>query len=169
MKYIFLKICFLFICISCTNSNITIDHLFINQGKYYLQDSNNPYSGKVVTKFENGNISNVIELKNGIPNGKWIAYGYKNEIVQEGMYTPIEINSLDTLFTNLNIGRLNVCHTKEGSKEFTDVFLITNNSYKTKERDIKTYVSQYLKNHLIIPKEDSIYEIICLKGELESQ
>ncbi|MGF6928963.1 hypothetical protein QFZ48_004463 [Chitinophaga sp. W2I13] len=65
------------------------------------QKDNKPFSGIAVIKFDNGKVSNSIHFKNGIPDGKWTAYGYQGEIVQEGKYTPIPIDNSNELFENI--------------------------------------------------------------------
>jgi antitoxin component YwqK of YwqJK toxin-antitoxin module len=83
MRILLLSSLFIFLRLGCSSSRVNIDRLQIRQGKYYLINSSKLYNGKVVFKHDNGNVSNIIEIKEGVPDGKWIAYGYKKEIVQE--------------------------------------------------------------------------------------
>ena len=165
MRSLFIFSFFVFITWSCSSPKIAIDKLIMKQGKYYSINSKNPYAGKVISKFDNGNIASIIEMKNGVPNGKWVAYGYKNEVVQEGSYNPIDVSN-DALLMNSTISRLNVCTTKEGAIEFTDIFLVTDTPDK-KVENIKAQVSTFLKSRSIVIKGDSINEIKYVKGELE--
>lgn len=168
MRLLTIIILFAFFIEGCTSSKITIDNLQMIQNKYYLAGTQKPYSGKVISKFDNGDVSSVIEIKEGVPNGKWIAYGYKNEIVQEGSYYPINVSN-ETEFMQDSIKRLNICFTKEGLMEFTDVFLITNEPDKKKGGNINSQIIfTFLKNHSIVIKGDTINEIKYVKGELDN-
>ncbi|WP_116543014.1 toxin-antitoxin system YwqK family antitoxin [Pontibacter virosus] len=141
-----------------------MDQLQERKGTYYLNKK--PFNGKAVSKFDNGNISGFIEFKNGIPNGKWIAYGYAGEIVQEGSFQPIIVNSNNSL-TSDDIKRINLCTTREGAIEFTDVYVIVETNGILDKSRMKANVNAFLKSESISIKGDSINEIKIVKGEID--
>ena len=163
LLYLGLFVTFIF---GCSSRGVTIEDLQIKNNKYYLNNSKTPYSGKVVSKFEDGGISDIVEMKDGIPNGKWVAYGYNKEVIQEGTYCPFDVER-EAEFATSNISRFNVCITKEGSIEFTNVFLITDDTNKVERESLKPQVFLFLKNYIVLFKGDTINEIRYLKGELE--
>lgn len=168
MRLLFSISLFVLLFSGCSSSKVNIDRLQVKQSRYYLPNSSKPYSGKVVFRYENGDVSNVVEIKNGVPDGKWIAYGYKKEIVQEGSYTPIDLRNEVDFFTD-SINRLNVCVTKEGMAEFTDILLITDRPNKKDADDEKKRILAVLKSHSILIKGDTINEIKYVKNELSNQ
>lgn len=154
-----------FILLGCSSTKVSIDNLQVKENRYYLQGKK-PYTGKVISKFDNGSVASVIQIKNGIPDGKWVAYGYKGEIVQEGSYQPVNISE-ENMFKNNNFIRLNVCNTKEGAIEFTDVFVVTE-SIEPNVRDYKNEILAFLKSKSINIKGDSINEVKYVKAELDN-
>lgn len=167
MKLFFIIIFPILILLGCSNSKVNIDGLQIRQGKYYSLNAQKPFSGEAISKFDDGNIASIIELKEGVPNGKWITYGYKQEIIQEGFYHPINVSN-ETEFMKDSIKRLNVCTTKEGEIEFTDIFLITDKNDKKDVGNEKSKITAFLKKRSILIKGDTINEIKYARGELEN-
>jgi hypothetical protein len=151
----------------CSSPKVGLDELKMRQNKYYFGSSQKPYSGKIISKYDNGYISNIIEMKDGIPNGKWVVYGYKKEIIQEGFYNPITVSNEADFFKN-SIKRLNVCTTKEGEVEFKDILIITDASDKKELGDEKSKILAFLRSHSMIVNGDTINEIKYVRGELEN-
>lgn len=166
MKSLFLICVISVLSLGCSDTQIHEDLLQLRQGKYYFQRSSTPYTGKVVSKFDDGNISSIIDVKQGIPNGKWIAYGYQKEIVQEGSYTPIDLSAEPDFFQE-GIYRLNVCVTREGGFEFTEILLLTETPGKKDTTKETVRILNVLKKHAIQLKGDTISKIKYVTGELE--
>ena len=150
---------------SCTSSKELVSDLVLKNDRYYKKKSEQPFTGIAITKFDNGVMSSSTELKNGVPNGKWFAYGYKSEIVQEGKYIPVVTN--EPLFVEKNIKRLNVSFGKEGSYSFTDVYVIVENTLVSDIANLKKDIQQLLQRRNILVNKDSLNEIKIVKGELE--
>ncbi|MES2703500.1 MAG: hypothetical protein V4649_12725 [Bacteroidota bacterium] len=140
---------------SCDQTNISMDKLEWVDELYLVNER--PYTGVVFNKFEDGNISGTITIKNGIPNGGWKALGFDREIVQEGNYQPVEIYK----FSHPNIRRLNLVFGKEGPYNSWDLFIVVKDSDKI-NFDTPFIKSQIQKNYHV----DSITLNIVL-GELE--
>ena len=68
-----LLVCVMFA--SCSSKK-SFEDLYLKDDQYCLKETKSPFTGEVIIRFKSGNISNKIEMKDGIPNGKWISYGY---------------------------------------------------------------------------------------------
>lgn len=167
MKLSLLLCLFMHLLLSCSSSNTSIDCLQIKQSKYFLPNSSKPYTGEVVFKHYNGEVSNIFKIKNGVPDGEWIAYGYKKEIVQKGFFKPIDLSDEIELLHD-SIARLNVCTTKEGEIEFTDILLITDVPNKKSIGNERDKILAVLKKHSIAIKGNAINEIKYVRGELSN-
>ena len=149
---------------SCTQKNVSIDKLQIKENRYCLKNDT-PFTGEAVSNYDNGTIACIIQMKDGVPNGRWVAYGYKGEVVQEGNYQPIsEIN--EELFDNSNIIRLNVRNTKEGIIEFTDVYVVLKSIQTFNIKMHKNQLLSIIKSNSVIIKGDTINEIKYVVAEL---
>ncbi len=151
-------IIWLFLFVSCSNLNIT-DKLELHNG-VYCSTSDVPFSGQLITRFENGNISNVTNFDKGIPSGKWFVYGYKKEIIQNGEYIPVKI--IDQF--KKDVFRINICTTQEGSIKFVDVIVVYNIHPPKKEYFEKALCDTLKKRGFYC---QNVREIKYLKGELE--
>ncbi|HEY8389133.1 MAG TPA: hypothetical protein VIK74_11040 [Parasegetibacter sp.] len=163
-----MKLCFfvasLVILCGCFPSQISLDKLQIEANQYCLKNGK-PYTGKVISHFDNGNVASIIQMKDGVPNGRWIVYGYKREIIQEGNFHPVSTIP-DDIFNNSNIVRLNVCNIKEGINEFTNVYIVANSTGNYNTGQYKRKLLSFLINKSITVKGDSINEIKCVAAEL---
>jgi hypothetical protein len=148
----------------CTPTKVSIDKLQVKESRYYLKNEK-PYTGEVVSSFDNGSIASIIQMKGGVPNGRWVAYGYKGEIVQEGNYQPVHISN-EELFSNSNVVRLNVCNTKEGQIEFTDVYVVSKSIPDINLEQYKHQLLSFLKTKSVTVKGSSINEIKYVVAEL---
>lgn len=155
--------CLLFL--GCSNPVILKDDLEFKEFKYFNKRNDKPFSGTALIKFDNGKVSNSIRFKNGIPDGKWEAYGYQGEIVQEGRYTPVSIDDSDKLFENIK--RISVYFFKEGEFKTNDILIILKKD-NNRSDELRAGVLKYLnfkdKSLLQNAKLDSI---IFVKEELE--
>lgn len=164
---VFIFFCSILILVfGCTSSDVNINRLQIRQNKLYEVGSSNPFTGKVILNHDDGSLSNTFELKNGIPDGKWVAFGYENEIVQEGSYNPIDLSSEPSFFAD-SVKRLNICFTREGDVEFTDIFLVTDVKNKKPIENEKSRILGFLRAHSIAIKGDTINKIEYVVNELE--
>ena len=57
----------------------------VRDGLQYLKGSSDPYTGKVLKSFDNGNWQMELDLKDGMPDGKIVTY-YKNGQKKEESY-----------------------------------------------------------------------------------
>ena len=57
----------------------------VRDGLQYIKGSSDPYTGKVLKSFDNGNWQMELDLKDGMPDGKIITY-YKNGQKKEESY-----------------------------------------------------------------------------------
>jgi hypothetical protein len=163
IKIIFIA---LVVLLGCSPAKVSISKLTLKNSLYYYLQTKQPYTGEVLIKFDNGKTASVINIKNGVPDGRWVAYGYQGEIVQEGVYQPVDI-STEFFFKGSDFIRLNVCTTKEGSVEFTDIFLVTNTPEKTYSED-KDKILAFLKTKSINIIDDNIHEIKYVTAEVEN-
>lgn len=155
--------------LGCSEPVILKDDLEFKEFKYFSKRNDKPFSGTAVIKFDNGKVSNSIRFKNGIPDGKWEAYGYQGEITQEGRYTPVPIDDPDKLFENIK--RISVCFFKEGEFTTNDILIILkkdnkqfNQSDKLRASVLK-YLNTYHKGVLQDAKLDSVFFV---KNELDT-
>jgi len=103
--------------------------LIIKKSIFY-KDSTKVYSGHAFSKFDDGKISNDVLIENGIPSGKWIAYGYQGEIVQRGSYNPVMLDYVN-IEDLKEVQRINICETEEGNERFFDIFIVSNYCIKS--------------------------------------
>ena len=160
---------FLFVVAGCVNSTILVKDLVIKNSFFY-KDSIELYSGHAFTKFENGRISNDILIKDGIPSGEWIAYGYQGEIVQKGSYRPVIFNYI-RIEDLKRIQRINICEVEEGSERFIDIFIVSGDFKesvdKTGDRKVRDALVKVLRTQNIILEPSKINNIIGVDIELE--
>jgi hypothetical protein len=161
MKWFSVIICG-FLISSCTPTEVTLDKLELRESKYFLIDSEKPFNGKLITEFEKGKVASEIPVKEGIPKGKWLAYGYHHEIVQEGKFNPIDVNN-EKEFINRGVKRINICDTKEGNIEFTKIYVIYDKQIEN--FDLKAQILSLLRDRSIHIKGDTIEKIIYVPGE----
>ena len=166
MKKFCLSIAAIFFILGCAEQEISIDKIQLRQGKYYPIGTKNPYSGKVITTFNNGMVSGSYELKEGVPNGEWVTYGYQSETIQEGTHTPIDVKG-EMEFLNDSIIRLSICNFEEGSSIITNIYIVSNAGERTVSKNEKLNVISFLKKHPSLIKADTINEITIITGELE--
>ena len=57
----------------------------VRDGLQYIKGSSDPYTGKVLKSFDNGNWQMELDLKDGMPDGKIVTY-YKNGQKKEESY-----------------------------------------------------------------------------------
>lgn len=153
---------------SCHPSKVQLSDLIYTDFKYYKKGSDHLFTGTAIAIFENGNISNTIELKDGIPNGKWVAYGYKGEIIQEGYYTPITISEGD-LFIKKTVQRINVCFGREGSYSSTIIYVISDTSRLYVDTiNLRNRISQLLTKERSLSVEETGYQFKIIANELNS-
>jgi hypothetical protein len=124
---IFLFSIFFFSCKKKENLDTLIgkDFLYFARG-----DTVHPFSGKAYKKVTNRGTEYILasySFKEGIPNGKWKVWGYSNEVLQSGNFTPIlNIGELKNDFPNLK--RINIDRYTEGTDDkMIDLFLISTN------------------------------------------
>ena len=158
--------CLLFL--GCSDLVILKDDLEFKEFKYFNKGNDKPFSGTAVIKFDNGKVSNSIRFKNGIPDGKWEAYGYQGEIVQEGRYTPVPIDDSDKLFENIK--RISVYFFKEGEFKTNDILVILkkDNRQFNRSDELRAGILKYLNfNDKSLLENAKLDSIIFVKGELE--
>ena len=65
----------------------TVDfaNIEVRDGLQYIKGSSDPYTGKVLKSFDNGNWQMELDLKDGMPDGKIVTY-YKNGQKKEESY-----------------------------------------------------------------------------------
>jgi hypothetical protein len=165
MKFLFAFYFAMLLLYGCSDLKVDVERLQLIDGKYYLANSSKPYSGEVIFTFDNGDISNLVEMKGGVPNGKWFAYGYKKEVIQEGVYKPLDLSN-DELFFQDRIRRINICITKEGGSEFTDILLITDMPYDKLPAEKMRRIASLIKKSTEFVFDDTINQVKFVKGEL---
>ena len=82
LKYIFPILIFILL----ANKNITNNDLVEFDNKYYLANSYNPYSGKVMDYYENGIKKSEGYFDDGIKNGTWLEFYSSGKLKTEIIY-----------------------------------------------------------------------------------
>lgn len=145
-----------------------IDDMRIVNNKYYYKKNPLSFTGIAISKSETGQILNEVNLKNGVPVGRWKTFGNKGEVVQKGTYQPFYLKN-DKVETISGIQRVNICNINEGSRNFIDLFIITNNSKgeidKTKYKTYQALIDSLNANHITIDM-NKIHKIRCVGTEL---
>lgn len=169
MDKIFL-IFFSIVITGCLKNKVKLKDLKINNGIYHISRSNEPYSGHAYSYFKEGGMSNDIYIKEGIPSGKWMAYGYDGEIVQSGEFNPLLVDQI-TILDVTAIDRINVCFTKEGDYKFIDVFIISNTLQKVVDKagdkEFRSALLEVLRSNNVKIDTKKINEIVAGNGELQ--
>jgi hypothetical protein len=125
------------------------------------------YSNKMMRGIEHRMSS--YNFKNGVPSGSWEAYGYQNEILQTGAFTPVfKIDEIKNKFPYLN--RININRYTEGTKEkLIDIFLISSKpatdsiNYKSRKNDLLDYLVE--REYLLKSEIPLIAEYVISNGE----
>ncbi|WP_129716184.1 hypothetical protein [Pedobacter sp. SYP-B3415] len=166
MKKVYL-IFFLLLGEACGNPEASFKELVVKDNLFY-KDSLTVYSGYVFSEFDNGDISSKIPIKNGIPDGKWVAYGYDGEIVQSGTFKPI-ITGLVTLADLKQVSRINICDTNELKEHFIDIFIVCKalkkNVDKTNDKRFRDSLILLLKKRKIALDFNKINKITAVNIE----
>src|SRR4051812_43547785 len=155
MKKAFLFYAFVLSIAGCSTSTVSIDQLILKKGRYYAPGSGRAFTGEATLTFDNGTIAGWVQFKNGVPDGRWVAYGYEHEIVQEGSYVPVSINS-EAFLKRADIIRFNLCKTKEGKWSFTDAFIVTNTPGTFAAEAFKPQLEDYLRRNGALIQEDTL-------------
>jgi hypothetical protein len=166
MSRLFFSIVFQVLILSgCNRPKTLISDLEYREFRYYKKGSSQQYTGTAITNFDDGNLSNSIEIKNGIPNGKWASYGYMGEVIQEGSYSPVNMSD-DSFLVAKSVHRLNICFGKEGSYSSTDIDVIVDVAGFTDTSSIKRYIVGFVKQKNILTLQSDT-EIKFMGGELK--
>lgn len=138
--------------LSCSQMSrrTSYDNLVFKHYLFFEKDAHAPFTGITESKFENGNISNVIRFKNGVPDGEWAAYGYQGEIVQSGKYTPVypDTSTYDSVG---KIERINICFFQEGDYKYNDILVVVKGDVMDGEKD---NLKQKVMKQLILYQPD---------------
>ncbi|MBN8679531.1 MAG: hypothetical protein J0M29_14975 [Chitinophagales bacterium] len=144
--------CFLFAIplISCNPSSLHLADLKNQNSLYYYRDM--PYSGKVYSTYDGGQISFRAEFKDGIPYGEWQSIGYQGEIIQYGYYNPVIVDSLKVKShgNDFDVKRIVFNEFYEGDYSILYVDLISNNVIE--EIPIVDSMMQIQANRFMPPK-----------------
>lgn len=159
---------YLIIVLGCVTSPVLLDDIIVRNSIIY-KDTNEAYTGHLITKFKSGKISNDILIKAGIPSGQWIVYGYQGEIVQKGSYKPVILNNI--VFRDLQrVKRINVCAVEEGGKLYFDIFVVSEDLKvsvdKTTDKEFRDALLIFLKTKGIQLEISQINKITCVYIEL---
>lgn len=57
-----------------------------NGGKYYIKESNIPYTGFLYAKYDNGQMQSIQQFEGGVGNGIWINYDPEGNKECQGTY-----------------------------------------------------------------------------------
>lgn len=143
-------IVFTLLLISCKGDDFRLTDLRLQKKYYYLKSDTVRFSGRIRTLFPDNTVSNDFRFVDGVPNGKWISYGHKGEVIQEGKYQPLDVSDNKRL-VDLGVERLNLCHIKESDISFIDVIVILKDHHSNNQQQIEGQVTDYLneKNQLL--------------------
>ena len=89
-KYLIVLLLFV---VGCGNERPMIDDMRIVNNKYYYKKNPLSFTGIAISKSESGQILNEVNLKNGVPVGRWKTFGDNGEVVQSGTYQPFYLKS----------------------------------------------------------------------------
>jgi hypothetical protein len=155
--------------IKCTRNHILLEELVIKDGKYFIAEEGiKPFSGIAISKFTNKQASNKISFINGVPNGSWISYGYKGEVIQSGKFEP-QVKFIPVVGMIRQVIRVNVCTTVEARNTVIELYIVT---HSTQTFDIQRESSAFrgILNHLksqgITIKNDLIDKIKVVNSEI---
>jgi hypothetical protein len=86
-------VCIFLFFLNCKSNNIFLTDLEYKNSHYY--NKNILYSGSVFNRFEeNGRVSFIAKINEGIPSGNWRSLGYDGEIIQNGRFLPVKVDSV---------------------------------------------------------------------------
>ena len=166
----YLYLLFSLLLIGCHNNRVNLDTLKLFKHKYYADGNHTtPFSGTAVSMFETGHISVNVNFNNGIPDGKWEAFGYDGEVVQNGTHQPISFKNID-IGPTIGVNRINICTTNEGKYTFVDIFLITDSIGKGTDPSSPALIDSLrviLKSKGFNIKNE-IHKVISASGEFEA-
>jgi antitoxin component YwqK of YwqJK toxin-antitoxin module len=93
--------------------------LTLKENKFYQKDQ--LYSGQVICLFENGQIKSMIEIKDGLPNGKTIEFLFDKSFQKTNYKDSVEIRKCHTLMSEKKAEiEINIQDTLIASKELKD-------------------------------------------------
>lgn len=112
---------------SCQQKVVDQDEIEISQYKFYLKSTGKPFSGIVNYRSPHFYDSNKVQTKytyvNGVPRGKWFAYGFAGEVTHHGEF--IDLSQLNSPVPyRVKCERVDVNRWFEGDVEFIDVNFI---------------------------------------------
>jgi hypothetical protein len=157
----------------CCGRKIDLSELVNKNFLYFPKaDTLKPFSGTADGKDTSRGTEYVLTsytFKNGIPNGKWKAYGYQHETIMNGRFTPVlKIEEIKNDFPDLK--RINIDRYTEGTDEkMVDLLLISGNpsinsiNYKIKKKILLEYLVR--KRYLLEEEIPKIYEYVVSEGE----
>ena len=164
MTYLRLALLSLTFATGCTQKT-DLDKLELKDNYYYAQGKSSKFTGQAISKLSNGKPSNVLNFRNGVPDGRWKAYGYDGVVVQEGENHVVK--SVDRSALDPAIIRLNVQLMIELDYREKDVLAIVKDPSAVNKNTIKQNVMAYLKSHPDLLGSDTLHSIQVLAGELE--
>jgi hypothetical protein len=153
----------------CSANDVLVNKMILRNGRYFISnDTHVPYTGTALSKFDTGKLSEKTSFINGVPNGKWLAYGYNGEVIQSGTYKPRLLKSLD-IETIKQIIRINICTTIEGNQNFIVLYLVSNNGEEfdiEKKAPLFNIILEKLKQQGITIRNDLVDKIRIVKTEI---
>ncbi len=117
MKYILIVVCVLSIFSSFSQQPVALEtQLTMKENKFYSNEK--PFTGQIISLFDNGQQKSLIEVKDGLPNGKAVEYLFDNHFQKKNYQDSVEIRKFNKLISEKKAEiELNIQDTIKASKE----------------------------------------------------
>jgi antitoxin component YwqK of YwqJK toxin-antitoxin module len=86
MKHVLTSLVLAIVLISACSSEVTPDELVERDGLYYEKGSDVPFTGMVKSLYENGQLMDKGNFKDGEPDGPWVFYHENGQLSEKGNY-----------------------------------------------------------------------------------
>jgi hypothetical protein len=152
MKFLIAYLIIVILFIAGCSSSIKLKSELKKENNRYYYD-NKPFTGVAISEFKNRQISDEVNFKNGLPEGKWKTYGYDGEVIQEGTYQAYYLRNAE-IGKLRGIKRVNICTYKEGDINLIDVHIINNElkreTIKEESPLYQDVIDTLKSNHIVI-------------------
>lgn len=138
--------------------------LTLKENKFFQRDQ--LYSGQVIYLFDNGQQKSIVEIKDGVSNGKTIEFLYDKSYQKKNYQDSVEIRKLNSLFSEKKLEiESNIQDTLEASKKEKDFLNYEIGGYdklvKLKEKNNEGKLNQKKKEEF-----DKYEELVQAKNKM---
>ena len=76
----------------------TVQSYDVYGGRYFLKGTDQPYTGILYGRYDNGELMTMQEYKNGVGNGIWIQFNPDGSLAERGTYVDNKVEGPVTLY-----------------------------------------------------------------------